>query len=335
MPRTLAPTRLNIAIALLIIYVVWGSTYLAIKFAVVSVPPLMMAGIRFSVAGAILLAIVAPRNTQPLEWRHWLSCMLVGGMLLIGGNGPVCWASQFVPSGISALVVSTAPIWFAVLDWTIFRGPRPGPLTVVGLAAGLGGVYFLIDPHKFDSHDPTAAVPLWPALSLLSACFFWTLGSLLSRRLPLPNSPLLATAMEMFTAGVALIALSFATGEYARVRLDQLDARGLISLAYLIVFGSLIAFSAYVWLIRVCSPAVVSTYAYVNPMVAVALGALFADERITSRLLIGAATIVASVVLITTQAALRKSAATRERASATALASDPPRAVAAGARGVD
>ncbi|MFN0137066.1 MAG: EamA family transporter [Phycisphaerae bacterium] len=301
MPDVSAPiSRLAIAGALAIVYVVWGSTYLAIKFSVEAVPPLMMAGVRFFAAGVILFALVWPRTTQRLEWKHWTSTALIGGLLLIGGNGPVCWASQYVPSGVAALIVSTAPLWFAMLDWTIFRGPRPTLLTVVGLAGGLAGVYFIVDP-KLSTESGESSVPLLPALALMSACAFWSLGSLLSRRVALPASPLLATAMEMLTASVALIALSFATGESARVNLSAMTPRGVISIVYLIIFGSLIAFSAYVWLLGVCSPRVVSTYAYVNPMVAVILGAWIASEPVTTRLLGGAAIIVVSVVLITTQ----------------------------------
>lgn len=298
MPDVSAPvSRLAIAGALAIVYVVWGSTYLAIKFSVESVPPLLMAGVRFLAAGVILFALVFPRSTQRLEWKHWASTGLVGCLLLIGGNGPVCWASQYVPSGVAALIVGTAPLWFVMLDWLIFRGPQPTLLTAVGLAGGLAGVYFIVDP-KLSSQS---SVPLLPALALMSACAFWSLGSLLSRRVALPSSPLVATAMEMLVASVALIVLSVVTGESARLNLHTMNMRGAMSIAYLIVFGSLIAFSAYVWLLGVCPPRIVSTYAYVNPMVAVLLGAWLNSEPVTMRLLGGAAIIVVSVLLITTQ----------------------------------
>lgn len=292
------PSRLAIAAALATVYVVWGSTYLAIKYAVLSVPPLMMAGVRFFVAGAILYAIVRPYTPQRLEWKHWGATGLVGGLLLIGGNGSVCWAMQFVPSGIGALIIATVPLWFVMLDWLLFRARPPTMLTLIGLGVGLVGVYFLISPGRLD----TTHVPIGGSLALLSACVFWALGSLLSRRVPLPESPWMATAMEMLTASVGLAMLSMATGELGRTGLRPLDLRAVVSLVYLIVFGSLIAFSAYVWLLGVCTPAVVSTYAYVNPVIAVLLGAALNNETINARLVFGAAAIVAAVLLITLQA---------------------------------
>ncbi len=318
------PSRLAIAAALATVYVVWGSTYLAIKYAVLSVPPLMMAGVRFFVAGAVLYAIVRPYSSQKLEWKHWGATGLVGGLLLIGGNGPVCWAMQFVPSGIGALIIATVPLWFVMLDWLLFRGRPPTMLTLVGLAAGLVGVYFLMSPGKFG----TTGVPIGGALALLSACAFWALGSLLSRRMPLPASPWMATAMEMLTASVVLVILSVATGELRRSDLRPLDLRAAVSLVYLIVFGSLIAFSAYVWLLGVCTPAVVSTYAYVNPVIAVFLGAALNNETINARLVFGATAIVVAVLLITTQAPRKPPQPADDDRGETAAPADLPAATA-------
>jgi drug/metabolite transporter (DMT)-like permease len=296
--QSIAPSRWAIAAGLATVYLVWGSTYLAIKLAVESVPPLMMAGARFLLAGLLMYPIVRARYPQALTARNWGAAALIGGLLLIGGNGPVCWASQHVASGVAALIVGTAPLWFAVLNWLLLGGPRPTLLGALGLLMGVVGVYFVINPAKFGD----GGVPLLPALALLSACFFWALGSLLSKRMPLPGSPLLATAMEMLVAGAMLVVLSFATGESARVNLSGMTVAGIVSFVYLLVFGSLVAFSAYVWLLGVCSPAIVSTYAYVNPLVAVTLGALLNSEPITPAIVLGACVIVASVVLITTQA---------------------------------
>lgn len=284
-----------IGLALATVYVVWGSTYLGIKFAVEHIPPLLMAGVRFLIAGLVLYVIVRPRAAAPPTAREWASTALIGSLLLIGGNGPVCWAETFVPSGVTALIVGTAPLWFAALDWLLFRGPRPTAPLVAALAAGLLGIYLI------SRGDTSGRISIAGVGALMAACFFWSLGSLLSRRLPMPKATMLGSAMQMICAGAALVLLAASQGQLDDVAWGELPPSALWSMVYLIVVGSLIGFSAYVWLLGVCPPAIVSTYAYVNPLVAVALGAWLGDEPITWRLLAGAAVIVGSVVVITTQ----------------------------------
>jgi drug/metabolite transporter (DMT)-like permease len=290
---------LQLAAGLGAVYVVWGSTYLAIRFAVETLPPFLMAGVRFVVAGAALyawarLAGAAERPTA----ANWRAAALVGACLLLGGNGGVVWAEQRVPSGIAALLVTVVPLWMVLLDWLRPGGRRPGWQVAAGLLLGFGGVALLVGPGAASgSHD--GGIDLLGAGVLLLASFSWAWGSITSRRLPLPRSPVLTTAMEMLAGGVLLLAASLVAGEPARFDLQAVTARSLLSFGYLIVFGSFVGFTAYIWLLRVASPALVGTYAYVNPVVAVLLGWAFAGEPLGARTLVAAAVIVAGVAVIT------------------------------------
>jgi drug/metabolite transporter (DMT)-like permease len=277
------------------VYLIWGSTYLAIRFAVDTLPPFLMAGARFLIAGMMLYPLVRQRAVGAVTRRHWFSAAMVGTLMLLGGNGLVCWAELTVPSGIAALLVATVPFWLIGLDWVFFRGPRPTLLVIVGLAIGLAGVVLLVNPTGLQSER----LHLPSALALLAACAFWALGSLYSRRRDLPANAFLSTAMQMLTGGAALLLFGSLIGEWSRVTPGATSLKSLGALAYLIVFGSLIALSAYVWLLKNCTPAQVSTYAFVNPVVAVALGAALAGEPFTSRHALAAAAIIGSVILIT------------------------------------
>lgn len=281
------------------VYVIWGSTYLAIRFAIETLPPLLMAGSRFLVAGGVLYAWMRWRGRTRPEGRHWLGATVVGGLLLLGGNGGVVWAEQTVPSGLAALMVATVPLWMVLIDWWRPGGTKPARIVLLGVVVGLAGMVLLVDLEETRG----TAVHGVGALVLILASLSWATGSLYSRRANLPRSPFLATAMEMIMGGALLTTVGLARGELGTFDPTQVSGRSVGAVAYLIVFGSIIAFTAYIWLLRVVSPAKAGTYAYVNPVVAVALGWALADEPVTGRTLIAAAIIIVAVALITSHRA--------------------------------
>jgi drug/metabolite transporter (DMT)-like permease len=297
-----AAERFEIVLAFAAIYVIWGSTYLAIRFAIETMPPLMMAAVRFLIAGTALYAWVRLRGTPAPSRDEWRATAIVGGLMLLGGNGAVVWAEQRVPSGVTALLVALVPIWMVLLEWRRRGGDRPDAGTVAGLALGLVGLLILVGPEEVlgGSHvDHMGAAVL--ALGTLS----WAAGSLYSRHAHLPASPTLATAMEMLGGGVLLLAAAGVRGEWSQVDPAAVSLRSALAIGYLVVFGSLVAFTAYIWLLRATTPARVSTYAYVNPVVAMVLGWAFAGETLAPRTLLAAAVIVGAVVLITWSRARR------------------------------
>jgi drug/metabolite transporter (DMT)-like permease len=277
------------------VYIIWGSTYLAIRFAIETLPPLLMAGVRFLIAGGALYLWVRWRGTGRPEPRHWLGATVVGGLLLLGGNGGVVWAEQTVPSGLAALMVATVPLWMVLIDWWRPGGTQPARIVLLGVMIGLVGMVLLVDLEETRS----GAVHGVGALVLILASLSWATGSLYSRRANLPRSPFLATAMEMVMGGVLLTAAGLARGELGSFDPARVSGRSVAAVVYLIIFGSIIAFTAYVWLLRVVPPAKAGTYAYVNPVVAVALGWALAGEAVTWRTVIAAAIIILAVVLIT------------------------------------
>jgi drug/metabolite transporter (DMT)-like permease len=294
-------SRAEVVLAFASVYVLWGSTYLAIRFGVATIPPFLMAGLRHLTAGTLLYAWMRWRGTPRPEPRHWRSAVVIGGLLLLGGNGLVTWAEQRVPSGLAALIVASVPIWMTVLDG-LQRRERPHGVVLTGLALGLGGVAFLVAPGKFAGGSHVDSLG---AAALLMAALFWAIGSLVSRRVALPASTLLATAMEMVAGGAILLLVSAATREWVGFSPAAVSMRSWLALGYLIVAGSLLGFSAYIFLLGATTPARVSTYAYVNPVVAVFLGWLLAGEAVTPRTLAAAAVIVAAVALIIRHGARR------------------------------
>jgi drug/metabolite transporter (DMT)-like permease len=281
--------------ALLTVYIVWGSTYLAIRLAVASIPPFWMAATRFLVAGTFLYAWArlsgAPRPTRS-EWR---ATAIAGLFLLVGGNGLLVWAEQRVVSGAASLFIGATPLWMVFLDAFRTRS-RPTWRTLAGLGIGLLGIVFLVGPWR-GGGEPVDGVG---AIALLGAAFLWAIGSVYSRDAPLPASPLLGPSMEMLVGSVGLFILGVLSGEWQGLHLETITSRSLMAVAYLIVFGSLVAYSAYTWLLRHAPTALVATYAYVNPLVAVFLGNLIAGEPLTPRILFSAAIIIGGVVLINT-----------------------------------
>src|SRR5881275_2793682 len=284
----------RIWLALGTVYLLWGSTYLGIKFAIDTIPPLLMGSLRFLVAGGVLYAMAARggRGRQDrLGPSQWGAALLIGAALLLGGNGGVILAEQYAPTGVVALLVATAPLWMAIIDRVIF-GRRLPPLVIVGLVVGFGGVAFLI------GSPGSGHVRLIGAALALAAPICWASGSVFTRHVKLPVRPLVAAAMEMLWAGLLFGIASILTGELGRVHWQHVSTASFVALLYLIVFGSLVGFSAYVWLLRSAPLSLVSTYAYVNPVVAVILGAVFVGEAINARLVIAGGIIILAVALI-------------------------------------
>jgi drug/metabolite transporter (DMT)-like permease len=278
------------------VYVIWGSTYLAIRFGVESIPPFIMAATRFIVAGGLLFLwrIAVSRDPMPL-WPHWRSALIIGGLLLLVGNGGVTWAEQTVPSGITALLIATVPLWFVLHQWVWMKSGFPSRATIAGLGLGFLGVSLLLGPESFVG---AGSISLAGVGVLMIATIAWSGGSLYSTRAPLPTSPLMSTAMQMLCGGALLLLFSLLTGELGRLEPAAFTTKSILSVAYLMVFGSLIAFSAYVWLLKVVPASRVATYAYVNPVIAVVLGWAFADEALSVRSIAGAAVIVLSVLMV-------------------------------------
>jgi drug/metabolite transporter (DMT)-like permease len=289
--------RARLIAAFAAVYVIWGSTYLAILYAIETLPPFLMAGARFLVAGTVLYGWARLRGVPRPRLVHWRSAAIVGAFLLLGGNGGVVWAEQRVPSGLAALLVATVPLWMVVFESLRPTGVRPGRGVWVGLALGLAGVAFLVG--RGELAGGRGADPLGAAV-LIMASMSWACGSIYARGARLPESPLLATGMEMLSGGALLTVAGLLTGEWGRLALDQVSPRSLWSLLYLIVMGSLVGFTAYIYLLQKTTPALASTYAFVNPMVAVFLGWALAGEAVTPRTLLAAAVIVTAVVVIIT-----------------------------------
>ncbi|HEX6059235.1 MAG TPA: drug/metabolite exporter YedA [Gemmatimonadaceae bacterium] len=291
-----APSRARILAAFAAVYVVWGSTYLAIRIAIDTMPPFLMAGVRFLVAGGLLYAWARSRGAPAPTRRQWITAAIVGGFLLLGGNGGVVWAEQRVASGVAALLVATVPLWVVMLEW-LRGGTRPGLGTTAGVVLGLAGLAILVEPGSLLGGG---RIDTLGALVLVGASLSWSIGSLYSRRHKSGDTPLLGSATQMLMGGALLVVFSLVTGDAARLDLAGVTLASMLALVYLIAFGSLVGYTAYIWLLGVVAPSRVATYAYVNPVVAVFLGWLILDEPVTSRVLLAAGVIVAAVALITT-----------------------------------
>ena len=285
---------LRIWLALGTVYILWGSTYLGIKYAIDTIPPFLMGSLRFLVAGGVLyLLAIRTGDTRgdQVGGRQWLAALVIGGALLVGGNGGVILAEQYAPTGIVALLVATAPLWMAVIDRVVF-GRRLPVLGVVGLLIGFGGVAFLI------GWPGAGRINLAGAALALAAPVCWASGSVFTRHVRLPKRPLVAAGMEMLWAGLVFAIASILTGEVGRLHWQHVSTTSIVALLYLIVLGSLVGFSAYVWLLRSAPLSLVSTYAYVNPVVAVILGGIFLGEAINARLVMAGGIIILAVALI-------------------------------------
>ncbi len=291
-----APSRAALLTAFGLVYVIWGSTYLFIRYAIETIPPFFMAGARYLIAGAAVYAWTRMRGEPRAPFRQWRAAIIVGALLLMGGNGGVTWSEQRVASGIAALLVASVPVWMVLLDWWRPGGRRPNAGTAIGLALGLAGMAVLVGPsalHARGGIDPVGAGVL------LAGSLSWALGSLYARTADLPAEPQLANGMEMMAGGAILLLAGVFAGEWHHVAMSAISLKSLLSLVYLITFGAIVGFSAYTYLLRNAAPSLVGTYAYVNPIVAVLLGWAFAGEPLTPKTLTAAGVILGGVALIT------------------------------------
>jgi drug/metabolite transporter (DMT)-like permease len=286
----------RIWLALIALYLVWGSTYLAISFVVRTIPPFLSAGIRFAISGLILFIWRRLAGEPMPTARQWRSAGIVGLLLLLGGNGMVSWAEQVVPSGVTALIIGSIPIWLVLIEALRPKGVKPGVRAILGLICGFVGIVILIGPLELGGGG--AINPLGAA-ALLLAAVLWSIGSIYSRSADMPGSALMSTAAEMLIGSMGLLLVSGFTGEWARFNPATVSQQSWLGLVYLILFGSLIGFTCYGWLLRNAPVSLVATYAYVNPVVAVLLGSWLADEPLNARIALAALTIIGSVVLVT------------------------------------
>jgi drug/metabolite transporter (DMT)-like permease len=309
-------SRGRVLTAFAAVYIVWGSTYLAIRYAVATIPPFLMGGARFLVSGAILYAWTRGRGTPRPTIRQWRDASIAGALMLCAGNGAVAWAEERVPSGLAALIVAVVPLWMVLLDWLRPRGTRPSLLTMAGVLVGLGGLIVLVGPTDIDSAEHVDRIA---SIVLIVGSLAWAAGSVYSRYGEQPDSSALATGMQMIAGGGILVAIGLATGELRSFSVAGVSGASWIGWGYLVTFGSLVGFTAYVYLLNTVSPAKASTYAYVNPVVAVFLGWLIAHEPISVSMILGAAIILGAVAMIsasqtrrrTTNAALEPTARQR------------------------
>jgi drug/metabolite transporter (DMT)-like permease len=289
-------SRGQIIAAFASIYLVWGSTYLAIMYAVETIPPFIMGGARFLISGTMLYAWARYKGGPTPTRLHWRNAVIAGAFLLLGGNGAVVWAEQYVPSGLTALLVSILPFWLVIIEWARPPRRRPSGLVLAGLVLGFIGIIVLIGPGNIGGDGD---VPILGALVLILGSLSWAIGSFWSRDAALPESGLLTTGMEMLGGGALLLIVGVLSGELSQFDVHNVSKASAIGLLYLITFGSLIGFTSYIWLLDKVSPARLGTYAYVNPIVAVLLGWAIAGESLTIRTGIAAAIVICAVALIT------------------------------------
>jgi len=290
-----APTRAKLLLAFAAVYLIWGSTYLFIRFAIETVPPFLVGGIRFVAAGGVMYAWLRLRGAARPTLANWKSAFVIGPLMMTGGNGGIVWSEQFVASGVVALLVALVPLWMLLLGW-LRSGPRPSLREWFGVMTGLVGVAMLVSTDGNPAHGGIGPLA---ALVLILSTLSWSVGSMIARDAPLPASPLLATAMEMLAGGVGMLLIALVRGEFAQLAASDVSWLSGLSIAYLGVFGSIVAFTAYKWLLTRASPAAVGTYAFVNPVVAVALGWAFASEPLNARTVGAMVVIVGAVVAIT------------------------------------
>lgn len=276
------------------VYIIWGSTYLGIRYAVESIPPFLMAGARNLVAGLVLYAFARSRSKAKPTRIEWRDAVITGGLMLTIGNGGVTWAEQIIPSGMAALLVALTPLWIVLFDWMRPAGVRPRALVLVGLGVGSVGVALLARGHGENGNSARAA----GVVMLLAASMSWAFGSIFNRRAHKPASPFLSVAMQLIAGSVLLLVIAAMRGEVTQFSFTQVTALSLGAWLYLTVAGSLIAYTAYVWLLHATTPARLATYAYVNPLIAVLLGCTIGREVFSHELFVAGAMIILAVALI-------------------------------------
>jgi drug/metabolite transporter (DMT)-like permease len=291
------PTPSFVLLGFAVVYVIWGSTYLAMKVGIESFPPLLLAGTRHLAVGLVLYPILRWKTRERPSWQQWRTAIVTGSLLLFIGNGGVCVAEQTVPSGVAALLVATVCLWMVIVDWARPGGHRPALRTLVGIVLGFGGLVLLVGPSRLGG---SGRIDLKGAAILVVASLAWAFGSIYSKHGALPRSPLLGVTMQGLTGGAALWITGLLTGEVRAFHIASISLRSWLAVLYLIGFGSLLGFTSYLYLLKNSTAARVGTYALVNPVVALFLGWLLAGESITLRTLLAAGVILTAVVLVIT-----------------------------------
>ncbi len=289
-----APPVSGVIAAFAAVYIIWGSTYLGIRYAVESIPPFLMAGTRNLAAGLLLYAFARSRGGAAPSRVEWRNAIITGGLLLTIGNGGVTWAEQVIPSSVTALVVALTPLWMVLFEWLRPEGVRPRPFVIAGLAVGFMSVALLA---RGQGNHPGPAYG-WGIAALMTASMSWAFGSIFNRQARKPASPLLGVAMQMIAGGALLLGLAVVRGEAAQFSLREVTLLSTGAWLYLTAFGSLVGYTCYVWLLHASTPARVATYAYVNPFIAVLLGCTIGHETFSHELFVAGVLIIAAVVLI-------------------------------------
>ncbi|MDI9371261.1 MAG: EamA family transporter [Synergistaceae bacterium] len=282
------------------LYIVWGSTYLAIRFTVETIPPFFSGALRFLLAGGALMVWCLFKEKERPTLKGSFEALKVAALMLLGGYGGVVWAEQTVPSSLAALIISVEPLWIVILDWLFFHSRKPSPAETLGIALGFGGTVFLVLSQSGYSVSLEDGQTIGMIVLMVST-FSWSLGALCSRKAPIAKSGALASGMQMTAGGILLLILSAAAGEPSRLALEAFSLKSVLSLAYLIVFGSLIGYTAFIWLLKVDRASRVVTHTFVNPIVAIILGWSLGDETLSSPMLIASVFIIISVVIIIRQ----------------------------------
>lgn len=291
------PSRSALILAFAAIYLIWGSTYLGIRVAVETMPPFLMSGGRFLLAGTVLFAFLKFRGLGWPSRDQWRDHTIVGACLLLGGNAVVGWAEQTVPSGLTTLILGASPLIMVMMEWLRPGGTKPTAALWLGFAVGLTGLFVLLGPGALPED---VRPPLLSVIALLLASVCWWGGSLYGKHAKSGADPLLAATLQMIAGGTINILVGLALGEWGPWQLAAVSGRSWLAWSYLVAAGSLVAFPVYVWLLQHCSPARVSTYAYVNPIIAVILGWAVLNEPLTPRIAVAAVIIIAAVAIITT-----------------------------------
>lgn len=304
MELTRADNKRNLIIliaAFAAVYVFWGSTYLGIKYAIETLPPFLMAGSRFAFAGTLLYVWARfSKDYEKPTLAHWRTSIIVGTLLLLGGNGGVVIAQHYISSSMAALLVATEPLWIVILSWLWLKSGRPNWKVALGLVVGFAGVWLLISGRGAAAASTAGDWGQWIGIfAVIGGSVSWAAGSIYGLRSPVPKSSIMTAGMQMMSGSILLLAVGFIRGEWSTFDPSAVKSTSIFALFYLMIFGSLIGFTAYSWLLKNAQPSMVATYAYVNPVIAVLLGWAIAGESLTAQMLIGAFIVVVSVALVT------------------------------------
>ena len=300
-PRA-AASRTALLLAFAAIYLIWGSTYLGIRVAVSTIPPFLMAGMRYSIAGGVIFAFLILKGEGWPTWKQWKNQTVVGFIMLLGSNGVVSWAELRTPSGITSLILGASPVSMILIDWIRPRGNRPTLVLVIGVALGICGIALLLGPGAI---PPGYRPPFWSVFAIFVSSINWWVGSFYSKHVSRGTSLVMASAMQMATGGICMLLTAGVLQEYKGFAFAQVSSQSWLAFAYLVVAGSMVAFPVYIWLLEHSTPAKVSTFAYVNPVVAVLLGWAFLGEPLNLRIGLAAVIIIGAVALITIGRTLR------------------------------